>query len=75
MVETTENFLRIEAIFHEAFAAPGEARAELIEAQCGGDRELAAEVRLLLDELKQKGQRIDYYCWDLYAKTSQWYTS
>src|ERR1035438_7956649 len=33
------------------------------------------EVRLLLDELKQKGQRIDYYCWDLYAKTSQWYTS
>jgi arginyl-tRNA synthetase len=34
-----------------------------------------AEVRLLLDELKHKGQRIDYYCWDLYAKTSQWYTS
>ena len=34
-----------------------------------------ADVRVLLDELKQKGQRIDYYCWDLYAKTSQWYTS
>jgi arginyl-tRNA synthetase len=34
-----------------------------------------AEVRLLLEELKHKGQRIDYYCWDLYAKTSQWYTS
>ncbi len=33
-----------------------------------------AEVRLLLDELKQKGQRIDFYCWDLYAKTSLWYT-
>ena len=32
-------------------------------------------VRLLLDELKQKGQRIDFYCWDLYAKTSLWYTS
>jgi arginyl-tRNA synthetase len=31
---------------------------------------------LLLDaSLKQKGERIDYYCWDLYAKTSQWYTS
>jgi arginyl-tRNA synthetase len=30
---------------------------------------------LLLDELKQKGQRIDFYCWDLYAKTSLWYTS
>jgi arginyl-tRNA synthetase len=34
-----------------------------------------AQVRLLLDELKQKGERIDYHCWDLYAKTSQWYTS
>ena len=33
-----------------------------------------AEIRLLLDGLKQKGQRIDYYCWDLYAATSQWYT-
>jgi len=32
-------------------------------------------VRVLLDELRQKGERIDYYCWDLYAKTSQWYTS
>jgi arginyl-tRNA synthetase len=33
----------------------------------------AAQVRKLLDELKRKGGRIDYYCWDLYAKTSQWY--
>ena len=33
-----------------------------------------AGVRALLDELKQKGERIDFYCWDLYAKTSQWYT-
>jgi arginyl-tRNA synthetase len=32
-----------------------------------------AEVRALLDELKQKNERVDYYCWDLYAKTSQWY--
>jgi arginyl-tRNA synthetase len=32
-----------------------------------------AGVRTLLEELKQKGERIDYYCWDLYAKTSQWY--
>ena len=32
-----------------------------------------AQVRALLDELKSTGQRIDYYCWDLYAKTSQWY--
>jgi len=49
MVETTESFLRIEAIFHEAFAAPREARAALIESRCGGDLELAAEVRLLLE--------------------------
>jgi arginyl-tRNA synthetase len=34
-----------------------------------------ADAHLLFDELKEKGQRIDYYCWDLYAKTSQWYTS
>jgi len=34
-----------------------------------------ADARLLLEGLKQKGERIDYYCWDLYAKTSQWYTS
>jgi arginyl-tRNA synthetase len=32
-----------------------------------------AQVRALLDELKSSSQRIDYYCWDLYAKTSQWY--
>jgi arginyl-tRNA synthetase len=34
-----------------------------------------AQVRQLLDDLKQKGERIDYYCWDLYANTSQWYAS
>ena len=33
----------------------------------------AAEVRALLDELKRKNERIDYYCWDLYARTSRWY--
>jgi arginyl-tRNA synthetase len=31
------------------------------------------EVRMLLDELQRTGERIDYYCWDLYARTSQWY--
>jgi arginyl-tRNA synthetase len=35
----------------------------------------ASEVRALLNELERKGERIDYYCWDLYARTSQWYTS
>ena len=49
MDQTTERFLRIEAIFHEALAAPDEARAELIETRCHGDRELAAEVRSLLE--------------------------
>jgi len=32
-----------------------------------------AQVRKLLEDLRQKGERIDYYCWDLYARTSQWY--
>ena len=31
------------------------------------------DVRALLDELDRKGERIDFYCWDLYARTSQWY--
>jgi arginyl-tRNA synthetase len=31
-------------------------------------------VRTLVEELRQKGLRIDFYCWDLYARTSQWYT-
>ncbi|MGD0547247.1 MAG: arginine--tRNA ligase, partial [Terracidiphilus sp.] len=35
----------------------------------------AAEVRQLLDALKSKNERIDFYCWDLYARTSQWYAS
>jgi arginyl-tRNA synthetase len=32
-----------------------------------------AGVRLLMADLKAKGQRIDDYCWDLYARVSQWY--
>ena len=31
------------------------------------------KLRQLLEELKRKGKRIDYYCWDIYASTSQWY--
>jgi arginyl-tRNA synthetase len=34
-----------------------------------------ADAHHLLNDLKQKGERIDYYCWDLYARTSQWYAS
>jgi arginyl-tRNA synthetase len=33
---------------------------------------LAAVTRLLAD-LRSRGERIDYYCWDLYARVSQWY--
>ncbi len=49
MHQTSESFQQIEAIFHEALAAPAEARTELIETRCHGDRELAAEVRSLLE--------------------------
>ncbi len=30
--------------------------------------------RELLTELIETNQRIDFYCWDLYARVSQWYT-
>jgi arginyl-tRNA synthetase len=29
--------------------------------------------RKLMDELALAGERIDFYCWDLYARVSQWY--
>ncbi|HWB32027.1 MAG TPA: arginine--tRNA ligase [Acidobacteriaceae bacterium] len=32
-----------------------------------------ASVRALLADLAAKGERIDFYCWDLYARVSQWY--
>jgi tetratricopeptide (TPR) repeat protein len=56
MDQTTERFLRIETIFHEALAAPDEARTELIETRCNGDRELAAELCSLLDACKAEEQ-------------------
>src|SRR5277367_5584816 len=34
-----------------------------------------ATTRELLTELLETNQRIDYYCWDLYARVSQWYTA
>jgi len=33
------------------------------------------DVRQLQEDLKSKGERIDFYCWELYARTSQWYTA
>ena len=34
-----------------------------------------AGVRELFIELEQQNVRIDFYCWDLYARVSQWYTA
>ncbi len=34
-----------------------------------------AATRELLTELLETNQRIDFYCWDLYARVSQWYTT
>ena len=31
------------------------------------------DVQALVARLTAQGQRIDYYCWDLYARVSQWY--
>jgi arginyl-tRNA synthetase len=31
------------------------------------------EVRSFVEALHKNGERIDFYCWDLYARTSQWY--
>ena len=49
MDQSTENFLRIEAIFDEALDAPEDARKALIDARCEGDAWLAAEVYSLLE--------------------------
>lgn len=35
----------------------------------------AADVKSLLAGLLEKGERVDYYCWDLYARVSQWYSA
>ena len=56
MNQTTERFQQIEEIFHEAIAAPDEARAELIEARCQGDYALAAEVCSLLEACEAQEQ-------------------
>jgi arginyl-tRNA synthetase len=34
-----------------------------------------ASTRELLTQLAAANQRIDFYCWDLYARVSQWYTA
>src|ERR1700678_4579959 len=34
-----------------------------------------ASTRALLADLAARGERVDFYCWDLYARVSQWYTA
>jgi serine/threonine protein kinase len=53
----TDRFQRIEAIFHEALTISGDARAELIDFQCNGDSDLAAQVRLLIHASEREEQR------------------
>jgi hypothetical protein len=48
MEKSTQNLLRVEAIFHEAIAVPPDAREELVAELSNGDSELAAEVHSLL---------------------------
>jgi arginyl-tRNA synthetase len=31
------------------------------------------EVRSLVEDLNQNQEKVDFYCWDLYARTSHWY--
>ena len=39
------------------------------------EKKSLAEIRALIEDLELHFERVDYYCWDLYARTSQWYTS
>jgi arginyl-tRNA synthetase len=37
------------------------------------ERKSLDEIRSFVAALHKSGERIDFYCWDLYARTSQWY--
>jgi arginyl-tRNA synthetase len=39
------------------------------------EKKSPAAVREFIEDLELHFQRVDFYCWDLYARTSQWYTS
>jgi len=39
------------------------------------EKKSLAEIRILIEDLELHFQRVDFYCWDLYARTSQWYTT
>jgi len=65
MEPTTETFLLIESIFHEAVAAPEAAREALIEARCEGNRSVAAAVYSLLAACNREER--EALCWGLIA--------
>ena len=39
------------------------------------EKKSLAEIRALIEDMELHFQRVDFYCWDLYARTSQWYTN
>ena len=39
------------------------------------EKKSLGEIRALIEDLELHFQRVDFYCWDLYARTSKWYTS
>ena len=39
------------------------------------EKKTLAEIRAFIEDLELHFQRVDFYCWDLYARTSQWYSS
>jgi len=73
MEPTTESFLLIESIFHEAVAAPEAAREALIEARCEGNRSLADEVYSLLTACTREER--EALCWRLAPETCRGFAS
>jgi tetratricopeptide (TPR) repeat protein len=57
MKQTTESFLRMQAIFHEALELPEEQRLSYIEGRSEGDSELAAEVRFLIEASREEEEQ------------------
>jgi len=39
------------------------------------EKKTLSEIRAFIEDLQLHFQRVDFYCWDLYARTSHWYTS
>ncbi len=38
------------------------------------EKKSLAEIRALIEDMELHFQRVDFYCWDLYARTSRWYS-